>query len=304
MNRPTSAAAFAILCLFSVRLDAQSVGDTVVVIRPTDVKVENKVLYRHHPGIHFVVGAVQGKWLWINHKISGWISRDDVIELDQAPAYFTQLLERDPTNTDMHLARGNVWSALKKWEQAIDDYDQAVNLDPNSVAAYGNRAIAWRNLGDYDKAIADYNAAIKLAPDHAMLHRNRGIAWRHQKEYRKALADFNEAIRLQPDQAGGYNSRAWLFATCSDPAIASPAQAVEDARRACELSSWKSADFLETFATACAAQGNFEEAVKWQSRAHELAPESQRAEAARLLDLYSQGKPYQAAESNKLAVKE
>lgn len=301
MRQLTFPVVLAALCLFAVPARAQSIGETVVVIRPTDVKVRSEIVYRHNPGIHLVVGAVQGNWLWINHKVSGWISRDDVIPLDESAEYFSKLVQQDPDNTEHHLALANVWSAQGQWEQAIASFNQVLKLDPNNIAAYGNRAIAWRNMGDYPKAIADYDAAIRLAPNHALLHRNRGIAWRHQKEYERALADFNEAIRLEPDQAGGYNSRAWLRATCPDPQIANAADAVEDASRACELSSWKSAEYLETLATAYAAKGEFSEAVKWQSRAEELSPESQKTEAARLLRLYSDGQPYREPAASEVA---
>jgi Tfp pilus assembly protein PilF len=276
-----------------------TVGETVVVVRPTDMKVGGQVVARELPGNQLTVGAVQGDWIWVNRKASGWIKKQDVMTLTDALEHYTESLRKKPNDSRAYAARGALWSARGDWAIAVRDFDDALRYDPKNVVAWGNRAIAFRNQGEFDRAIQDYNQAIRLSPQNAQLY--RGICYRHQKQFDKALADFDEAIRLAPEQAGGYNSRAWLCATCAEPQYRNAARALEDALKACELSSWKSAEHLGTLAAACAEAGRFEEAAKWQAQAVELSPLSEKVDANSLLAAYQAGKTYREAAPNHLA---
>ncbi len=285
-------AAGGLIALLPGRCRAQNVGDTVVVIQTVRVKVGDKLLQKHEPGIPLIVSAINGDWLWINHKHSGWIPKSAVVSLDRAIEHFTHAIQVNPNDADAYSARGATFNALEAWEAATRDFGQAIRLNPKHTAAYGNRAIAWRNLGDYQKAIGDYNSAIELNPNNPMLYRNRAIAWRHQHQVDKALADLNEAIRLNPKQPGAYNSRAWIRATSPNAKYRDGMLAIEDAKRACDLSAYKSAEYLGTLAAAYAEAGEFDNAVHWQERAHEIAPAAAKAESENLLASYRARKPH------------
>ena len=74
-------------------------------------------------------------------------------------------------------------------------------------------------------------------------------------------------------------------------------QALEHAKKACELSGWKNPYYLDTLAAAYAISGDFDAAVLWQLKALE-SPEAfskdERAEVKFRLRLYEKGKPYRA----------
>ncbi|MEE8449825.1 MAG: hypothetical protein V3S39_09355, partial [Thermodesulfobacteriota bacterium] len=145
---------------------------------------------------------------------------------------------------------------------------------------------------EYDKAIADYSVVIKSSPNFAPAYFRRGRAWARKEECDKATADYGEAIKRNPKYAAAYSSRAWLWAACPDHSFRNGLKAIESATRACELTSWKNPYYISVLAAAYAEAGDFKQAVKWQTKALAMAPESGKAEFQYELELYQAGKSY------------
>ena len=147
---------------------------------------------------------------------------------------------------------------------------------------------------DYDKAIADCDEAIRLDPNDAPTFRDRALAWSAKREYAKALADYQEAVRLNPDSADGLNGMAWLLATSPDEKLRDGKKAVEAARHACELGTWKEPRHIDTLAAAYAEAGDFDEAVKWEKKALEF-PDFEKSAGDRVrmrLQMYEDHNPF------------
>ncbi len=217
-------------------------------------------------------------------------------EFDRAIADFSIAIELDPSQSISRQIRANALIAKKEYDKAIEDLDEAVLLRPEDAVAFFDRGRAWHAKGDYDKAIDDFSQAIALRPYYALAFVSRGTAWNAKKAYDQALADFSTAIRLEPDHPRGYNARSWLQATCPDPKHRSARCAVESAEKACELSRWKSPESLDTLAAAYAEAGDFDAAVKWQSKAIELSRDAIKIKAYRdRLELFRQKQPYRAS---------
>ena len=121
----------------------------------------------------------------------------------------------------------------------------------------------------------------------------RAAAWQKQKDYGKTIADYDEAIRINPRYAWAFNNLAWLLATCPDPKIRDGKKAIELANQACELSEWKDAYHVDTLATAHAEAGDFDAAVKWETKALTLYAAGKNREGGHArLKLYQDKKPY------------
>ncbi len=300
-------------------------GDQVVVVAKAGLQVSGDTeVDEVGPGLVAEIEAVNGKWLWLANGMRGWLDQKHAIPLNRAAIdRLTAMIRRNPKDAGLYSGRAAVWKHLgeidtaiadyseairikssasaynsraRAWdakgeyEKAIVDYNEAIRLDPKNAAAFNNRGTAWSGLGEFDKAIADYNEASRLDPKNTSVYISRGMAWEIKREYGKALADYNALQSLDP--VSGHNAAAWVLATCPDAASRNGKQAVINATKACELTDWKNAGYLDTLAAAYAEAGDFEKAVEWQTKVLHLAGE-QGSDAYRArLELYKSGKPY------------
>lgn len=89
------------------------------------------------------------------------------------------------------------------------------------------------------------------------------------------------------------SDRAWIYATCPDPAFRNGKQAVEDSNAACRIDSWDNWDYIDTLAAACAEAGDFEKAVKMEQKAIRKLRASEAVKSAQeRLALYHGHQPY------------
>jgi len=165
-------------------------------------------------------------------------------------------------------------------------------VKPEYAEAYNNQGNVYQQLGKYDLARASYTRAIALRPNHTGAYNNRGLANQQLGNDRLTLDDYAKAIELNPRDPRAYNHLAWLLATCRDAQYRDGEKAVSNARRTCELLRWKHWSTLEVLAAAFAEDGQFTEAVNWQTKALELAPPRAKPQLRSRLELFAAGKPY------------
>ncbi len=229
------------------------------------------------------------RWVYNSRGLS-WYDKGDY---GKAISDFDQAIRLHPKYADSYYRRGMAWLREGQYEKAISDYNEAIRLYPKYAGAHYNRGRAWYYEGQYDKAISDYDKAFRLFPKYANVYYiDRGIAWAAKGEYDKAISDYDEAIRFNPKDVNAYNGIAWLRATCPVARYRDGTQAVENARKACELTDWKDHRCLDSLAAAYAENGGFGEAIKWQQKAIELAPAKIEADCRSRLTLYESRKPY------------
>jgi tetratricopeptide (TPR) repeat protein len=206
-----------------------------------------------------------------SRRASAWMKKH---ERQKAIADYSVAIALEPRNPSHFLSRGTVWSREGDHAPAIADFDEAIRLAPNDADAYIARATEWEKDYQLDQAIADYQKAIALDPRATLAYEGRGRIWARRREYGRIVANFAELARMAPDNPVGHRELAWLLATCDQDAVLDGRRALVEATTACRLTNWADTRCLETLAAACAAVGDFDAAVKWQTRALQVFTES------------------------------
>lgn len=257
-----------------------------------------------------------------------WFNRG---EYTRAIASLNEAIRHDPDMATAYVDRGRCHARLGKHAQALADFNIAVRLDDKSAEAFEGRAYAHYLLGDFDEALADRTVAQNLQPRTASVTNQpanatttaelpagqpstgqpvvgqvlnapaEAPAWANLFSAPATTATGTntmpatvESGQARRTEAAKANNAAWRAATSPDERYRNADRAIEFAERACNLSDWKSAEYLDTLAAAYAEAGDFDRAIDWEQKAMELAP--QRAafqkRAQERLELFRAGKPY------------
>lgn len=175
------------------------------------------------------------------------------------------IVQANPEDTFWTLQLANLYLQDKRPRKAIELADSVLTRDPKNVSALRTRADTLLGLGDHAAAIKDYELAL--------------------------TADIES-----PNQRSGIlNNFAWVLATSPKDELRDGQRSLKLATEAAELTGFKEAHILSTLAAAYAETGNFEEAIKWSTKAVELGREEEHDQIEQLeeeLKSYRQNKPW------------
>jgi tetratricopeptide (TPR) repeat protein len=178
----------------------------------------------------------------------------------EAIADLRLLLQADPTNKELQLQLGAFYIADDRPRKAIELFTQMIEADEEYTEANRARADAYLSVGKHSEAIADYEIALKKTPeDHHIL-----------------------------------NNLAWVFATSTDDNIRNAKRAIEIGTKACEVTKYAKPHILSTLAASYAEANDWENAIKWSTKAVELskAEEETSEQLKKELENYQQKKPW------------
>jgi tetratricopeptide (TPR) repeat protein len=186
------------------------------------------------------------------------------------------LVANAPEDDFWQLQLANLFLQDKRPRQAIEVLDAIIDRSQKSVPALRLRADTLLGIGDHAGAIKDYEKALEYGIDDAT------------------------------QRSGVLNNLAWVLATSPKDNVRDGERALKFGKEAAELTEFKEAHILSTLAAGHAENGNFEEAVKWSSKAVELGREEEHEQIEQLeleLKSYEEGKPWrekQETEENKV----
>ncbi len=153
-------------------------------------------------------------------------------------------------------------------------YEKALKKNPKSDNYYYKIGATYEIEGYLDRALRHYDTAIELNPKNTEEYHRRAYVYLKLGNYERTQKEFDKTIERKPGLPGGYNSMAWVPATCMEQEQRDGEKALQYAQKAIMLAEKNKnvnlAQCYDTLTAAYAETGEFEKAVEMQSRAYNL----------------------------------
>ncbi len=132
---------------------------------------------------------------------------------DEAINNFEQSLKYNSFFPETYNNLGVALAEKKKYSLALNNYNKAINLKVDYVDAYLNRGISFIKLLKYDEAISDFNIVISKDPYNSKAYNSLGNAFTGLEKYDQAIASFEKAIKINGNYLEAISNKANVFET-------------------------------------------------------------------------------------------
>jgi tetratricopeptide (TPR) repeat protein len=190
---------------FESHSDNKNIYDNSIADIKKSLKLNDK-----NPVAYFVmIEALRFKALWYeaaHYQKIDEASRNAIIDAS------TKGIKLSKTNEwkdrFLHI-RAQEYLSMKKYNQAIADYNDLIAINPDYAGTYHDRAMSYREIGKYDEAIKDLTKAIGMKHPSAMdwprtAYEIRAIVYEKLERYEDAIKDWTDALMVWKKAFGEY----------------------------------------------------------------------------------------------------
>lgn len=185
----------------------------------------------------------------------------------EAIADLNEALRIKPDYDPGYLLRARAHGQERVWPDLLRDTETALELNPKLSYAHYLRGRAFSAQGQFDQAIAEFNEALRADPGSLWARYYRAQNYAYRREYSRALQEMREMVERFPKVEVAHLGLAWFLATCPHDAYRNGDEAVAEAIKGCELSSWTAWYGADALGVAYAEAGDFEQAIKFANLA-------------------------------------
>ena len=187
-------------------------------------------------------------------------------------------------------------------QEALVHYRNAATSQPRVAEAFVALARLYGQQGNWSGAARIYSLMLSYNPKDFTAHLGLAVALPHLGKAQEAASHLQSAMEFCPNTPEALNNVAWTLAANADIGLRDGPRAVQFAKRACELTSYRETVAVGTLAAAYAEAGKFDDAIATAQKACALASERGQTELLQrnqeLLDLYRRHQPYHEAASS------
>lgn len=203
-------------------------------------------------------------------------------EMDEAMTLFRQLVAQVPDHFQALYGLGKLLIAQGEYAEAIEMYKRALVVKPRDLYLPDMITDAVVVLSRGDDVVAFFQELLEKEPNLPMVRNALARLLAGRQEFEAAVTVLQDGIDLSPGQHELINNLAFMLATCTDPSIRRPVEAILMMERVCEETDYQDPRYMHTFSMVLAAMYRLDEAISVAERARRLATASDDARLTQL----------------------
>ena len=134
-------------------------------------------------------------------------------DMETAEKLVLQMHTAAPDHPGILLFMGNIYTAMGRFNQAIQAYQESIELDPANPEAHNNIGIVYRREGNFPAAVGALEQARKIAPDRADIWYNLANVYKQMDDPEEAEVYYRKSLELNPGLTRAYNNLGNLYET-------------------------------------------------------------------------------------------
>jgi len=194
------------LVILGEALEAQEVGDRVVVTANFDTLVTNKKVDKVFEGNVLTVTASEGRWRMLS-DVKGWIPVQYLMNLDMGVRHFSKRIKDNPNDSIAYAHRGMIFHEKEEFPKAFTDLNQSLTINRNNSVAWLHRGMVLKAQNKMTLAAKDFRKSIELNPKLANAHYNIGLVFYALNDYKQSIKAYDQAIKLDDTHSLWYVNR-------------------------------------------------------------------------------------------------
>ena len=103
---------------------------------------------------------------------------------------------------------GNAFLLKNDLNQALLNYEEAIKINPNYFEAIYNKANIFLKLKDFSNALKYYDKVLSLKNDYFSAHQGKAIVYKKIEKFDEAINQWEKVISLNPDNENAYVQKA------------------------------------------------------------------------------------------------
>lgn len=214
---------------------------------------------------------------------------------DEAVTHLQHTLRATPDSLAVQIELVDTLKRIGRHREALPLFEELLRRKPEHAGFHDQLGLCLLKLGRLDEAEERFQQAVRLRGDFLDARINLARVLLLQKRPDEAVEHYEHVLKLKPDHLVALNDLAWLLGTSVVADVRDGQRAVTLAKEAVRLTEHKNPSLLDSLSVAYAETGNFQEAIRWQTKAIELAPEPMKEALRQRLQLYISGKPFREA---------
>ncbi len=185
----------------------------------------------------------------------------------------------DPDLPEAHAARAMALAQDRKWNEAEAEFRHTFQLNPNYATAHYFYAFACLDpMKRYDEALREFQTALSLDPLSNIVNSNYAVALTYARRYPEALAQFQKVLDRDPNFEPAHYKLSQFYANEGrfteavseiQKVVHQPGSFIPDAKSYVELvGHMQGLDRTAALALAAAASGNRDQAFAYLEQAY------------------------------------